>query len=139
MKLTAKDKNLIEEAKRIIVKSNPVKLIGTGDVGAALITSKGNIYRGVCIGFYCGIDSCGEYQAIGAMISNGEKGIKSIVAVWFDEKTKKYRVIPPCGKCREMIKQACRKNINAEVIISGTKKVKLKELLPHSWGGTLEK
>jgi cytidine deaminase len=138
MKLTTQDKKLIEEAKKIIVKSRPVQLKGTGDVGAALITPKGNIYHGVCIGFYCGIDSCGEYQAIGAMISNGEKEIKTIVAVWYDEKTKKYQVIPPCGVCREMIKQACRKNMNTDVIISGSRKVKLRELLPHSWGGSLD-
>ena len=68
MKLTSKDKWLIEEAKAIIAKSLPVNLKGTGDVGAALVTSDGNIYRGVCLGFHCGIDSCGEYQAIGAMI-----------------------------------------------------------------------
>ena len=136
--MTAQDKKQIEEAKRIIIKSRPVRLKHTGDVGAALVTPKGNIYHGVCTGFYCGIDSCGEYQAIGAMISNGEKEIKTIVAVWCHEKTKKYLVIPPCGVCREMIKQTCRKNMNTDVIITGSKKVKLRELLPHSWGGTLD-
>jgi|TARA_Y100000310_G_scaffold157063_1_gene156478 cytidine deaminase len=139
MKLTKEDKKLIEEAKQIIVKSQPVNLIDTGEVGSALITPKGNIFRGVSMGFYCGIGSCGEYQAIGSMISNGEKEIKTIVAVWYDEKKKKYEVIPPCGKCREMIAQASKKNQNTEVIISGTKKVKLKELLPYAWGGSIEK
>ena len=139
MKLTKQDEELIEEAKQIIIKSKPVNLIDTGDVGSALRTSKGNIFRGVCLGFYCGIGSCGEYQAIGNMISNGEKEIKTIVAMWYDEKTKKYEVIPPCGKCREMIKQACKKNWNTEVIISNSNKMKLKELMPFSWGETLEK
>jgi len=138
MKLTKADKELIEEAKQIIVKSRPVKLIDTGDVGSALITSKGNIFRGVSLGFFCGIGSCGEYQAIGSMISNGEKEVKTIVAVWYDEKTKKYSVVPPCGKCREMIHQASKKNWKTEVIISNTKKVRLKELLPNSWGGSIE-
>jgi cytidine deaminase len=139
MKLTKEDKKLIEKAKEIIVKSRPVNLIDTGDVGSALMTSKGNIFQGVCIGHYCGIGSCGEYQAIGAMISNGEKFIKKIVAVWYDEKRKRYEVIPPCGKCREMIHQTSKKNWNTEVIISNSKKVKLKDLMPHSWGGTIEK
>lgn len=139
MKLTIKDKELIEEAKQIIVKSRPANLIDTGDVGSALITPKGNIFRGVSLGFYCGIGSCGEYQAIGSMISNGEKEIKTIVAVWYDEKTKKHEVIPACGKCREMIWQASKKNQNTEVIISETKKIKLKELLPYSWSGSIEK
>ena len=104
-----------------------------------LVESKGNIYSGVCLGFFCGIGSCGEYQAIGSMISNGEKEIKTIVAVLYDEKTKKYGIIPPCGKCREMIWQTSKKNQNTEVIISKSKKVKLKELLPNAWGGSIEK
>ncbi len=139
MKLTKQDKELIEDANKIIIKSRQVKLIDTGDVGSALTTSKDNIFRGVSLGFYCGIGSCGEYQAIGSMISNGEKEIKTIVAVWYNEKTKKYKIIPPCGKCREMILQACKKNKNTEVIISKSKKIKLKELLPYAWGSSIEK
>ncbi len=108
-------------------------------MGSALITPKGNIFRGVSLGFFCGIGSCGEYQAIGSMISNGEKEIKTIVAICYDEKTKKYKIIPPCGKCREMIRQTSKNNQNTEVIISKSKKVKLKELLPHAWGESLEK
>jgi cytidine deaminase len=139
MKLTKKEKELIEKAKEIILKSKPVNLIDTGSVGAALITSKGNIYQGVSLGFYCGIGSCGEYQAIGNMISNGEKEIKTIVAVIYDAKTKKYEVLPPCGKCREMISQACRKNKDTEVIISDSEKIKLSELLPYAYSGSIEK
>jgi len=105
MKLTKQDKELIEKAKEIIVKARHANLIDTGDVGAALITYKGNIFQGASLGFYCGIGSCGEYQAVGNMISNGEKEIKTIVAVWYNEKKKTYEIVPPCGKCREMIHQ----------------------------------
>ena len=139
MRLDKQDKELIEKAREIIIKSKPVNLIDTGDTGAALITSKGNIFQGVSMGFYCGIGSCAEYQAIGAMISNGEKEIKTIAAVWYDEKKKKYEVVAPCGKCREMIKQASKKNWDTEVIVTENEKVKLKELLPYSRGGTIEK
>jgi len=138
-KLNQQDKNLIEKAKEIIIKSSPVNLIDTGDVGSALITLKENIYQGVSLGFYSGIGSCGEYQAIGTMISNGEKKIKTIVAVWYDEKKKIYGIIPPCGKCREMLHQLGRYNWNTDVIISKSKKVKLKDLLPYAWEGTIEK
>jgi len=139
MKLTKEDKALIEKAKEIILKSNKINLHDTADVGSALITSNGNIYTGVCIGHFCGIGSCAEYQAIGNMISNGEKDIKTIVAVWYEKKKKRFHgVIPPCGKCREMIKQTSKKNWGTGVIISNSKKLKLKELLPHSWGGSLE-
>lgn len=139
MKLTKGDKELIEKTKEAILKSNQIDLYGTSDVGSALSTSKGNIYVGVCMGHFCGIGSCAEYQAIGSMISNGEKDIKTIVAIGYDKKKKKFMsVLPPCGKCREMIKQTSKKNRNAHIIISNSKKVKLKELLPHSWGGSLE-
>lgn len=138
MKLTKEDKELIEKVKGALIKSRPVNLKNTGDVGSALITSKGNIFSGVNLGFYCGIGSCGEYQAIGSMISNGEKQIKTIVAMKYDYRDKSYRVVPPCGKCREMIHQASKKNWDTEVIISESKKVKLRELLPNSWGKTIE-
>ncbi len=137
MRLTKEDKELIEEAKNAIKKSMPVNLENTSNVGAALITSKGNIYRGVRLGFFC-LDSCGEYQAIGAMISNGEKEIKKIVAVRYDLERNRYIVVPPCGICREMIHQLGKKNWNVEVIISEKKKVKLKDLLPYPWHGTID-
>lgn len=139
MKLTEQDKELIEKAKEIIVKAGPVNLVDTGDVGAALRTSKGNIFQGVSLGFYCGIGSCAEYQAVGNMVSNGEKEIKTIVAVWYDEEKKEYEVIPPCGKCREMLHQAAERNWDTEVIVSDSEKVKLKDLMPYSFGGTIEK
>ena len=137
MKLTAEDKMLIKEAENISAKSSRVNLAHTSDNSAALITSKGNIFRGVCLGFSCGIGSCGEYQAVGSMISNGEKYIKTIVAVHYENK--KYKVIPPCGKCREMLHQLSKKSGDTEVIISSSKKVKLKELIPHAWDHTIEK
>lgn len=139
MKLTKEDIELIEKAKDIIVKSNKIDLFDTADVGCALITKDENIYSGVCIGHVCGIGSCAEYQAIGNMVSNGEKDIKTIVAVWYEKKKNKFHgVIPPCGKCREMIKQTSKENLNTNVIISNSKKVKLKELLPYSWGSSLD-
>ena len=137
--LNKQDKELIKSARDIIAKSGPVNLIDTGDVGSALITNKGNIFTGVSLGFYCGIGSCGEHQAIGSMISNGEKIIKKIVAVYYDKKRKKYNIIPPCGKCREMMHQISKKNQDTEVIVSNSKKIKLKDLLPYAWNGTLEK
>ena len=137
--LTKEDKDLIEKAKEIIVKSRPVNLIDTGGVGCALITSRGNIFQGVCLGFYCGIGSCGEYQAIGNMISNGEKEIKKIAAVLYNKDKNKYKVIPPCGKCREMIHQLGRKNWDTEIVVSENRKVKLKDLLPYAYDGTIER
>lgn len=134
MKLTKGDKDLIKEAENIILKSKKIKLLNTASMGAALVTSKGNLFCGVCMGFHCGIGSCAEYQAIGSMVSNGENEIKTIVAV-----SKNGNIHVPCGKCREMINQVCKKNKNTFVIISKSKKIKLKGLLPLAWEGSIEK
>lgn len=138
MKLTDEDRRLIEEARKAIIKSKPVNLKDTGNVGAALVTSKDSVFSGVSLGFYCGIGSCGEYQAIGAMISNGEKEIKTIVALFYDKMKDRYKVIPPCGKCREMMWQTSKNNQNTLVIVSETEKVKLNELLPKYWENALK-
>jgi len=98
------------------------------DVGAALITDKGNIYRGVCIDTNEGSGFCAEQSAIAAMVTAGEYKIERIVAVWTDG-----TIIPPCGKCRELIWQIHENNWNTEVILEGNKMYKLKELLPHHW------
>ena len=129
MKLTKKDKKLIEKVFEVIKRAKSLKEKKFGEVASALITSKGNIYSGISIGFDCGISSCGEYQAIGTMLSSGEKEIDTIVAVERDDKI----VLPPCGKCREMIYQCDEKNLHSWIIISKSKKVRLKELLPHRW------
>jgi cytidine deaminase len=126
-KLNKKDEKLIKKAKELVENAKKLKMKDTGGVGSCLITDMGNIYCGISMGFYCGIGSCGEYQAIGSMITNGERIINTIVAVTEDA------VYPPCGRCREMIFEAHRNNLNSWVIISKTKKVKLKELLPLVW------
>jgi len=138
MDLNKGDELLIQKAKEAISKANKVYLHDTSDVGSALVTISGNIYTGVSIGHYCGIGSCAEYQAIASMISNGEKDIKTIVAVWYDRKKNFMGVIPPCGKCREMIKQTSKKNMNTYAMVSNSKKVMLKKLLPYSWDGCLD-
>jgi cytidine deaminase len=38
--------------------------------------------------------------------------------------------IPPCGRCREFIRQVHEENINAEVLLGEDKLIKLKDLLP---------
>ena len=51
MKLSSNDIKLIKDAQKVIVKSRPVNLIDTGEVGSALVTSKGHLYSGVSMGF----------------------------------------------------------------------------------------
>lgn len=103
-----------------------------GDVGCALISDNNNLYTGVCIDTLAGIGFCAEQCAIGAMVTAGEYKIKKIVGVWKDDKGKAH-VLPPCGRCREFMKQINKDNLKTEIILKD-KVVKLEELLPyHEW------
>ena len=69
-------------------------------MAAALITSAGNIYTGVCIDSACSLGMCAERNAMANMITCGEHEIKRIVAVMPDG-----RAGMPCGACREFMMQ----------------------------------
>ncbi len=104
-----------------------------GGVGCALITDKGTIFTGVCVDTDSGMGFCAEHNAIGMMITAQEYTIKKIVAVLKDEKGN-VSVLPPCGRCREFMKQTNPENLKAEVVLSKNKSVLLEELLPyHDW------
>ena len=124
--------DLIARAKAVV---NP-RRIGdylVGDVGAALITDQGHIYVGVCIDAGSGIGFCAEHSAIAAMVTAGETRIERIVAVWLDETGAAY-VIPPCGRCRELIRQIQAGRVDTLVILAADHAVPLAELLPYHDG-----
>ena len=103
------------------------------DVGSALVTPDGNIYLGVCIDTGSGTGFCAEHSAIAAMVTAGEYRIERIVAVWKDERGD-VMVLPPCGRCREFIRQVDPLNLDADVILARDNVVKLRDLLPyHAW------
>jgi cytidine deaminase len=105
-----------------------------GDVGATLLTDKGNAYSGVCIDTGSGTGFCAEHSAIAAMITSGEYRIAKIVAVWRDERDGTLYVVPPCGRCREFIRQIDEANLETQVVLGKDKTLTLKELLPyHEW------
>jgi len=99
-----------------------------GGVGSALITEDGNIYTGICIDCCSGLGFCAEHSAIAEMLKNKESRIIEIIAVGSDGK-----ILPPCGRCRELIIQVNPKNRNTIIYISKTKTKKLSQLLPDHW------
>ena len=102
-----------------------------GNVAAALVTQAGSRYVGVCIDTGSGTGFCAEHSAIAAMVTAGEYRISRIVAVWRDAGGEPY-VLPPCGRCREFIRQIDPANVDTEVILGPDKAVRLRELLPFS-------
>src|SRR5262249_22640127 len=75
-----------------------------GDVACTLITDAGNAYSGVCIDTSSGTGFCAEHAAIAAMVTAREYRIAKIVAVWRSPEGMLH-VVPPCGRCREFIRQ----------------------------------
>ena len=102
-----------------------------GDVGSTLVTKAGNHYSGVCIDTSSGTGFCAEHAAIAAMVTAGEYEIAKIVAVWRDDQGALH-VVPPCGRCREFIRQIDPANLDTEVVLSNTSSARLRDLLPHS-------
>ena len=106
-----------------------------GDVGSTLVTEAGSLYSGVCIDTGSGTGFCAEHAAIAAMVTAREYRIAKIVAVWRDDEGLLH-VAPPCGRCREFIRQIDPANLDTEVVLSGTSTARLRELLPFSqWPG----
>jgi cytidine deaminase len=109
-----------------------------GHVGSALVTEAGNLFRGVCIDTGSGTGFCAEHAAIAAMVTAREYQIARIVAVHRNDQGVLY-VLPPCGRCREFIRQIDPANLGTEVVLSRTSSARLSELLPrHEWPSPLD-
>lgn len=100
-----------------------------GDVGSTLVTDQGNQFSGVCIDAGSGTGFCAEHAAIAAMVTAGEYRIERIVAVWRENSGRLY-VLPPCGRCREFIRQIDTGNIDTQVVLGRDQSATLSELLP---------
>jgi cytidine deaminase len=122
------DQKLIQKAKGVAKPRKSSRDVRIGDVGCALVTDKGNVYLGVSIHACCGIGFCAEHSAIASMVLKQEYKIKKIVAVSDDG-----RILPPCGRCRELMYQISEKNYETEILLDKNKTVKLKDLLPEPW------
>jgi len=104
-----------------------------GDVGSTLVTEAGSRYSGVCIDTASGTGFCAEHAAIAAMVTAREHRIARIVAVWRSDEGG-LSGLPPCGRCREFIRQIDPGNIDTDVVLDRETAVPLRELLPrHEW------
>jgi cytidine deaminase len=119
---------LINLAKKVTLPMQLYNFSTSGTVGCALITTKGNIFTGICMDVTCGIGVCAEHVAIANMLATGEKDIEKIVAVSHEGK-----ILPPCGRCRELIYAINPKNLKTKIIIGKEKVTTLKEIFPLNW------
>ena len=122
------DPVLIEAARAVagrFLLSEP--RLTAGQVGAALRTRSGRIFTGICLDLTCGIGTCAEHSAIAEMLKHRETEVEAIAAV------SDSRVVPPCGRCRELLLQVDARNKSTRIIVSETRYVLLTELLPSYW------
>jgi len=126
------NREVIDRAQGVL---NPHMVGGRlfGNVASLLITARGNRFSGVCIDTGSGTGFCAEHSAIAAMVTAGEYQIAKIVAVWRDGDGLLY-VLPPCGRCREFIRQVDPANLDTEVILGSDQSASLRDLLPaNEW------
>ncbi|MFM7448576.1 MAG: cytidine deaminase family protein [Leptolyngbyaceae cyanobacterium] len=103
------------------------KWLTAGSVSCALMTNKGTIYTGICLDLACGIGFCAEHAAIAEMLKARETVLNYIVAM------SSRRVTIPCGRCRELMVQVSKENLQTKVIVDETSYIRLSDLLPNHW------
>ena len=125
--------NLYEAAKRVQNERKISDYIDAGGVAAAILSSSGKIYTGVCIDTCSTLGICAERNAIFNMITNGESIMQKVIAIMPDGKTG-----APCGACRELMVQLMPKTYQGIEIMMDYeigKVVTLGTLTPEWWIG----
>ena len=105
--------------------------VDAGGVAAAILSSSGKIYTGVCIDTCSTLGICAERNAIFNMITNGEQEITKVLAIMPNGKTG-----APCGACRELMVQLMPDNYrDIEILLDfeAEKVITLGELTPEWW------
>lgn len=125
--LTGPDHELVQEAKALISRRH---FKDRTTVAAAIRSGTGKVFVGVNMQVEKSAPTsmCAEYPAIGALASAGEKRAACLAAVVYRGKNR-FAVLPPCGKCRQLLQEFG----NPDVIVpvrGKLKKVSLKDLVP---------
>ena len=116
---------IIQEAHRLAKPITPSEHCSAGSVGSVIVSRSGKRYTGICLDFDCSLGFCAEHAAIAEMLKEHESEIALVVAVNEDG-----NVLPPCGRCREMMWQLNQANSEALVLLGYDHAVPLRELLP---------
>lgn len=127
------DKELV--LKAIDAMKNSYSPYSNFKVGASLLTESGKVYTGCNIeNVAFGPTVCAERVAFFKAISEGEKNFSKIAVVGGKDGIISSST-PPCGVCRQVMREFC--NDNFEILIvrenANYDKVLLKDLLPHSF------
>lgn len=101
-----------------------------GDVGAAVESADGRVFTGASIGGY--LSTCAERGALSQLAAVTTPVVARVVAVWRDPASDVLHVIPPCGRCREVLRTLSRHNLETTVILGPDHTASLRDLLPYA-------
>ena len=122
---------MYEAAKAVLNERKISDYVTCGEVSAAVRSSSGKIYTGVCIDTCSGLGVCAERNAIFNMITNGEQEIDKVLCILPDGSCG-----APCGACRELMVQLMAGHYgDVEIMVdySAGKIVKLGDITPEWW------
>ena len=124
-------KDLYDKANAVRNPRTISERIDAGGVAAAIESSSGKIYTGVCVDTASSLGVCAERNAMFNMITNGENEIRRVLAIMPDGKTG-----APCGACREFMAQLMPgqyQEVEIMLDYESEKIVTLAELTPYWW------
>lgn len=134
--LTLQDQKVLASA---VAASDRLYVQGLQEVGAAVRTAGGPIFAGIHFNSASPFATvCGEVAALSCMVAAGHRDLEAVAAVWRDAEGRHF-LLPPCGRCRTLIRDF---NPKAWVIVSTAKdywdveaisspgKVRIADLLP---------
>ncbi len=122
---------MLEAAKAVQGGRHISDYVEAGEVAAAVESSTGRIYTGVCVDTACTLGICAERNAIFNMLTNGEHVIRRVLAIMPDGKNG-----APCGACRELMAQLMPKDygtIGIMIDFESMKIMRMSELTPEWW------
>jgi cytidine deaminase len=119
-------KELIASAASLARPFTPSAECSSATVAAALVTAESNLFTGVCIDTRCSLGFCAEHATIAEMLKARQSNVRMIAAV-----NKDGVILPPCGRCRELLWQIDDRNRDTWVILGFDEGAWLHELLPR--------
>ncbi len=133
IKLTSDEKIMLWRAADDARKAAYVPYSGIS-VGAALLTDGGEIYTGANIENCAYSPSvCAERVALFKAINAGERDFRAIAVAGGRSDSAPVEHFPPCGVCRQVMKEFCTSNFEIVLGDDGYS-VTLGELLPLGFG-----
>lgn len=126
-------KEMYKAAKAVLAPRRISEYVTAGEVSAAVLSSSGKIYTGVCMDTCSTLGICAERNAIFNMVTNGEDKIRRVLCIP-PNKGKGA----PCGACRELMVQLMPEDYNGiEIMLDyeNEEVITLGEITPQWWIG----